>query len=245
MRVLHETRHHSSMPVFASSYRKNVRPLPLVFLALPSVAPLFFHPSTPFCPRLTKFLRDVQTLHNILSTVEATLSTVVTTLKDQSTSNTPSSSNPIPSGSSSSTSGAPRQNAHASSSYDPQPSSPSGARMLAVAPNGASVVVNLEETAGLWVSDLEAELGREGPRFDLRPADRSYKAARESTPRSESGIRPATARDLLHRNIGIAVARFAEASTSTSGLDPYADLVPELLSQFPSEAAWEHMMRKF
>lgn len=117
--------------------------------------------------------------------------------------------------------------------------------MLAVAPNGASVVVNLDETAGLWVSDLEAELGREGPRFDLRPADRAYKPAPESIPRSETGIRPATAQDLLHRHIGIAVEPFAELSAGPPGQDSYADLVPELLSQFPSEAAWEHMMRKF
>lgn len=202
-----------------------------------------------FCPvhcatACLRVHRDVQSLHNRLSVVEgsvAALPKLVASLT-ASTASAVGNSNAIPSSSSSSGTGPAGPSAHS----DPtSQSSKSGPRMLAVSPNGASVVVNLDTTAGLWISDLEAELGREGPRFDLRPVDSTSKHHKAPATIANKPSQPETAKELLERHIGLKISPTCSSTTATLESDPYNDIVAELLAQFPTELAREHLLRKF
>lgn len=179
--------------------------------SLPSSSPLpVIHIPAATPPQLPSSLSDVQSLHNRLTVVEnniASLPALISSLRSSSTydgiaaSSASKSINAIagPSGASSShghlgqavagpsrTSAASVAAGDASAPAELRTGHTGGARMLALAPNGASVIVNLDETTGLWIGDLEGELGREGPRFDLRPVDKAAGASGVSIESSSS-----------------------------------------------------------
>ena len=180
---------------------------------------------------------DVQSLHNRLLIVEGTMKNLPELISAHTSVNQ-DRGNVAASGSSSSTTGGPGQATGSQGQDATRYAYQSGARMLAIAPNGASVVVNLDEIAGLWISNLEAELGRDGSRFDLRPVDRARSYNFPSSHRE-------SADEILERHLGFASTPSNVNPAAPPDGDPYVDLLPKLLKNFPSNLAREQMLQRF